>query len=193
MPVIQNTNTAIGSGIDAAAFLILLQDPKGYAAKLAEFKAAQKAALDAQAHAEAAYTLVGKADEINALHAKAKADRQSAADAINQANNQAAQITADAKTKADALVKDAQEKITSAQNAWLAKAKELDARESEIAAKEAECARYKAAAIADQQVAKTSTDLANAAKVNADNATKLAQERIALINNEFAKFVAAIK
>ena len=193
MPVIQNTDTAVGSGIDAAAFLILLQDPKGYAAKLEEFKKAQQAALDAQAQAEAAYTLVGKAEEINDLYSKAKADRQAASDALNKANNEAAQIAAQSKAQADALAKAAQEKIDVAQSVWLEKAKELDAREAEIATKEADCAKQRANVLADQQAAKTATDLATAAKVNADNAAKVAYNRLDLINTKFAEFTAAVK
>ena len=175
------------------AWVTLASNPVSFNEKLAQFKAAQEAALGAQAIANEKIALVGKAEEITALLAQAKKTNAAAQDALADAAKKAQNIVDDATERAAQIIADANSNKKIAENTLLDAAKLADERTALLDSRQLGI---------DEQYAQAQrkADTADAAKEQYEKLAKTALEhkdlaiaRIDLINEQFAKFLSAIK
>ena len=184
MPVIEQ-QTVVPAGFDAAVFLKLATNPAAYQAKLDELNVVADKARAEQEKARAEYELVATAEQITDLLAKTVADKQAAEDA----KGQAAKLITDANAAISEQEKDFQVKIDLVQTAVLDKAKELDAREGALSAKEEEVRLALEAAKEVQADAVAAKQLSEIAKAIADEKIQEVVARLQLINSKFKEFV----
>ena len=175
------------------AWVTLASNPDAFNQKLSEFKAAQEAALAAQAIANEKIALVGKAEEITALLEQARKKNADAQDAVDDAAKKAQNIIDEASDNAAQIIADANEKRKTIEEALLEAGKLADDKAALLSSRELGI---------DEQYAQAQrkAEMADAAKEQYEKLARTASENkelaiacVNLINEQFVKFLSAIK